>query len=107
MTTTTQPCFGCLKEMLQAGIVEVRYLHPWDPMEAYDDRALVQQYAALRARFDAFAQVGDPTMDTPELFGAFLERSADQTPVWVDELHTFALDRGCDVAHPGQRVDLR
>jgi hypothetical protein len=44
-------------------------------MEAYDDRALVQQYAALRARFDAFAQVGDPAMDTPELFGAFLERS--------------------------------
>jgi hypothetical protein len=37
--------------------------------------ALVQQYAALRARFDAFSQVGDPAMDTPELFGAFLERS--------------------------------
>jgi dCMP deaminase len=75
MTTTTQPCFGCLKEMLQAGISEVHYLHPWDPMEAYDDRALVQQYAALRARFDAFSQVGDPAVDTPELFGAFLKGS--------------------------------
>ena len=27
--STTQPCFGCLKEMLQARIVAVYYLHPW------------------------------------------------------------------------------
>jgi dCMP deaminase len=27
--TTTQPCFGCLKEMLQAGISEVYYVHDW------------------------------------------------------------------------------
>ncbi len=74
MTSTTQPCFGCLKEMVQAGITDVHYLHPWDPMEAYNDRALVQQYAALRARFETFAQVGDPAMDTPDLFGAFIER---------------------------------
>jgi hypothetical protein len=59
--------------MLQAGISDVHYLHPWDPMEAYGDRALVQQYAALRARFDSFTQVGDPSLDTPDLFGAFVE----------------------------------
>ena len=41
MTSTTQPCFGCLKEMLQAGITEVHYLHSWDPAEAYGDPALV------------------------------------------------------------------
>ena len=72
MTSTTQPCFGCSKEMLQAGIAEVRYLHPWDPTEAYGDPALVAQYAALRAQFPVFAKVGDPEMDTPDLFGAFL-----------------------------------
>jgi hypothetical protein len=59
--------------MLQAGISDVHYLHPWDPMEAYDDPALVQQYAALRARFDSFTQVGDPSLDTSDLFGAFIE----------------------------------
>ena len=72
LTSTMQPCFGCLKEMLQAGIAEVRYLHAWDPAEAYGDPALVAQYAALRSRFDTFAQVGDPAMDTPSLFGDFL-----------------------------------
>ena len=73
LTSTTQPCFGCLKEMLQAGIEEVQYLHPWDPVEAYGDAALTAQYAALRARFRSFEQVGDPATDTAELFGSFLE----------------------------------
>lgn len=72
LTSTMQPCFGCLKEMLQAGITEVRYLHAWDPAEAYGDPALVAQYAALRARFDTFAQVGEPAMDTADLFGDFI-----------------------------------
>jgi dCMP deaminase len=72
MTSTTQPCFGCLKEMLQAGITEVRYLHAWDPTEAYGDPALAGQYAALRARFTSFEQVGDPAIDTPELFSAVI-----------------------------------
>jgi dCMP deaminase len=72
MTSTMQPCFGCLKEMLQAGISDVRYLHSWDPSEAYGDPALVAQYAALRAKFAEFSQVGDPAMDTADLFGAFL-----------------------------------
>jgi len=72
LTSTTQPCFGCLKEMLQAGITEVRYLHPWDPTEAYGDPALAGQYAALRARFASFEQVGDPAIDTPDLFSALM-----------------------------------
>ncbi|HEV3124914.1 MAG TPA: dCMP deaminase family protein [Candidatus Dormibacteraeota bacterium] len=74
LTSTMQPCFGCLKEMLQAGISEVRYLHPWDPLEAYGDEALVQQYAALRSRFNVFEQVGDPATDTDELFAPVLGR---------------------------------
>jgi dCMP deaminase len=73
VTSTTQPCFGCLKELLQAGITEVRYLHPWDPLEAYGDPALATQYAALRSRFAVFERVGDPSMDTPELFAPVLD----------------------------------
>jgi dCMP deaminase len=72
MTSTVQPCFGCLKEMLQAGITGVHYLHPWNPTEAYGDPALAAQYDALRSRFATFEQVGDPAMDSPELFAAFL-----------------------------------
>ena len=72
VTSTTQPCFGCLKELLQAGISEVRFLHPWDPVEGYGDPALAAQYAALRSRFAVFEQVGDPAMDTPDLFGPVL-----------------------------------
>lgn len=72
ITSTTQPCFGCLKELLQAGITEVRYLHPWDPVEAYRDARLAEQYAALRSRFGVFERVGDPERDTPRLFGDLL-----------------------------------
>ncbi len=28
--TTLQPCFGCLKELLQANVRAVCYLHPWE-----------------------------------------------------------------------------
>jgi dCMP deaminase len=31
--TTMQPCFGCAKELLQAGVREVVYLHPWHPTD--------------------------------------------------------------------------
>ena len=71
ITSTVQPCFGCLKELLQAGIEEVRFLHPWDPVEAYHDPGLAQQYAALRARFRVFSQVGTPDVDSGDLFAAF------------------------------------
>jgi dCMP deaminase len=46
--STTQPCFGCLKEMLQAGIVSVKYIHAWSGMRG-QDQAL--QYKTL---VDAF-----------------------------------------------------
>ena len=31
--TTMQPCFGCAKEILQASISRIYYLHPWEPSE--------------------------------------------------------------------------
>jgi len=45
--TTMQPCFGCAKELLQAQIRGVRYLHPWQPA----DPDLLRQYRMLLSRF--------------------------------------------------------
>jgi dCMP deaminase len=47
MYTTMRPCFGCTKEMLQAGIREVFYLHDW----VHPDPAKQAQYVQLQARF--------------------------------------------------------
>jgi dCMP deaminase len=47
--TTTQPCFGCLKEMLQAKISQVYYIHPWtSPRTPDQDR----QYRRLMEEFE-------------------------------------------------------
>ncbi|MDP9238348.1 MAG: dCMP deaminase family protein [Chloroflexota bacterium] len=43
MYTTLQPCFGCLKEIIQASVSEVCYLAPWESRFA-------AQYAALARR---------------------------------------------------------
>jgi len=45
--TTIQPCFGCLKEMVQARIAGVRYRHPW----SHPDKSLKPQYDILKIRF--------------------------------------------------------
>ncbi len=45
--TTIQPCFGCLKEMVQARIEGIRYRHPW----SHPDKSLKPQYDVLKAQF--------------------------------------------------------
>jgi dCMP deaminase len=47
--TTLQPCFGCLKELLQANVHEVCYLHPWESRFGAQYDALVERIG--RARF--------------------------------------------------------
>ena len=42
--TTMQPCFGCAKEMLQAQVSSVYFLHPWSPPPDLRD-----QYDAILA----------------------------------------------------------
>jgi dCMP deaminase len=46
--TTTQPCFGCLKEMLQVRISSVYYIHPWrsprDPDQERQYNKLLEQF---------------------------------------------------------------
>jgi dCMP deaminase len=56
--TTLQPCFGCLKELIQASVAGVCYLHPWQSRFG-------EQYAALVARLGAanFRQVA---VDDPD-----------------------------------------
>ncbi len=41
--STLRPCFGCLKELYQAGVGEVRYLNAWQP----DIEAEAEAYQAL------------------------------------------------------------
>ncbi len=45
--TTIQPCFGCLKELVQAHIEGVRYRHAW----SHPDKTLKPQYDVLKAHF--------------------------------------------------------
>ncbi|MEO7966437.1 MAG: dCMP deaminase family protein [Gemmatimonadaceae bacterium] len=47
MYSTMRPCFGCTKEMLQAGVKEVYYLHDW----MHPDAAKQSEYERLQARF--------------------------------------------------------
>jgi dCMP deaminase len=47
--TTTQPCFGCLKEMLQAKIGRVLYIHPWSSKR---DENQERQYNLLMEKFE-------------------------------------------------------
>jgi dCMP deaminase len=48
--TTLQPCFGCLKELLQANLGEVCYLHTWQSKFAEQYRTLVDRLGRERFR---------------------------------------------------------
>ncbi|HYW29028.1 MAG TPA: dCMP deaminase family protein [Gaiellales bacterium] len=46
--STLRPCFGCLKELYQAGVTSIRYLNAWtpsDPVEAGAYDALLEELA--------------------------------------------------------------
>src|SRR5690625_1111630 len=60
--TTMRPCFGCTKEMLQARIHEVYYLHDWN----YPDATKHAQYERIQARFPGGIhrlEIDDPDAD--------------------------------------------
>ena len=44
--TTTRPCFGCTKEMLQAGIARVYFIHDW----VYPDERMRAEYERLQTK---------------------------------------------------------
>lgn len=76
--TTTQPCFGCLKEMLQAKIDQVYYVHPWTSQRTPDQeqqykRPMDQfEHGVVRLDFDdsrkdwALAAIAAPSKSTDE-----------------------------------------
>jgi len=68
--TTLRPCFGCLKEALQGGVTEVRYLHDWRCPEE-----MRVQYDILEGHFAA--GVRQVPMEDPEAAWAVSRRPAD------------------------------
>jgi dCMP deaminase len=50
MYTTLQPCFGCLKELLQADVREVCYLQPWTSRFADVYAALIDRLGTANFR---------------------------------------------------------
>jgi dCMP deaminase len=66
MYTTMRPCFGCAKEMLQAQVRSVYYLHEWNP-SAKDDvlktAAQTAEYEKLMIRFPG----GVHRLEVPDL----------------------------------------
>lgn len=62
--STLQPCFGCLKELIQASVREVCYLAPWESQ-------FREQYEALVARLGGagFRRVEVPDPDAAWAMG--------------------------------------
>lgn len=58
--TTSQPCFGCTKELLQAGVYAVHFIHGWVPPEA----AQQTEYMRIQTRFTG--GMNRVEMDDPE-----------------------------------------
>lgn len=61
--TTTQPCFGCLKEMLQAQVTHVYYIHRWTSPRDEDQE---RQYRILMGQFPGGVnqlEIDDPRKD--------------------------------------------
>ena len=69
--TTTQPCFSCMKEMLQAGIERVFYLHEWK----HPDAAYRAEYQKLLLHFAG--GVHKLEMNDPDATWAVSTRRAD------------------------------
>jgi dCMP deaminase len=69
MYTTMRPCFGCAKEMLQAQVRSVHYLHEWTPSareDVHKTAAQTAEYEKLMIRFAGGVHrldVPDPDFD--------------------------------------------
>jgi dCMP deaminase len=59
--STLRPCFGCLKELYQAGVTGVRYLNAWTPSDPVEAGA----YESLLDEMRAHGVTVDP-LDLPE-----------------------------------------
>ncbi len=84
--TTLQPCFGCLKELVQAQVAGVRYRHPWE----HRDQTLKPQYLELK---ELFSEGVNPLKKG---FSQLL--TPDPKEAWAQGRRKDALDTG----HPKQ-----
>jgi dCMP deaminase len=60
--STLRPCFGCTKEMLQAKVTRVCYLHDW----AHPDLEIHEEYALIQTGFPKGihpVEIDDPRFD--------------------------------------------
>jgi len=57
--TTMRPCFGCTKELLQAKVKAVFYMHDWK----HPDTDVWHEYEKLQQRFRAHPQAGSGRSD--------------------------------------------
>ena len=72
--TTMRPCFGCAKELLQARVQTVYYLHEWQ----HPDPDLWRQYVMLQQRFPGGVHRVDVTDPASEwAVSAGLQADAD------------------------------
>ncbi len=67
MYTTMQPCFGCTKEILQAKLTKVIYLHPWVPtnVDPIMDSAMKEEYAKITSALEMVQFVAAPDPVAP------------------------------------------
>jgi dCMP deaminase len=75
--STTQPCFGCLKEMFQAKIKQVYYIHPWTSPRTQEQEG---QYKRLMEEFEYGVlrlEMDDPKRDWA-LAAAAASKSVDE-----------------------------
>ena len=59
--TTLRPCFGCLKELYQAGVQGVRYLNEWTPSDPVEAEAYADLISEMAVR-----GVAVEALDLPE-----------------------------------------
>ena len=74
MYTTLRPCFGCTKEIIQAGIQGVRYLHEW----RHPDDEIWAQYERLQAHLPSGVEQVD-TVDPNAEWAVTARRDAATT----------------------------
>ena len=94
MYTTMRPCFGCTKELLQAGIAQVFYLHDW----RYPDQEVQDAYEKLQNRIPkGLKRLTMTDADAEWAVSALREQSIPELQEAVDP----------DNGHPTNRVEVR
>jgi dCMP deaminase len=94
MYSTMRPCFGCTKELLQAGIAQVYYVHDW----RYPDDDVQEAYERIQNRIPRGVKKLD--MADPEADWAVSTRreaASNRTGAIIDP----------DDGHPAERVEVK